>query len=58
MTVRWSNLPIRCRCSHGPSVHTGGRGRCWQTPCCCPEYRDAAELQGSQDRHPSGKAIR
>jgi hypothetical protein len=25
-------------------------------PCGCREYRDAAEVQGSQDRHPAGKA--
>jgi hypothetical protein len=56
MTARWSNLPTRCKCSHGPSAHTGGYGQCWTHPCGCREYRDAAEVQASQDRHPAGKA--
>jgi hypothetical protein len=34
------SAPVRCRCSHGPSVHTGGHGMCHQTPCACDRYRD------------------
>jgi hypothetical protein len=30
---------------------------CPQYPCGCREYRDAAEVQSAQDRHPAGKAI-
>jgi hypothetical protein len=56
MTARWSNLPVRCRCSHGVSNHLRGSGRCYSTVCACQSYRDAAEVQGSQDRHPAGKA--
>lgn len=48
---------LRCKCSHGPSTHTGGHGHCWQMPCTCNEYRDPAELAGSIDRHPAGKAL-
>lgn len=28
----------RCRCSHGPSTHTAGRGQCWSSVCCCEQY--------------------
>jgi len=31
---------IRCACTHGPGVHTGGHGRCWIGPCTCATYRD------------------
>lgn len=31
---------IRCKCSHGPSVHTGGYGQCWTAACGCRYYRD------------------
>jgi hypothetical protein len=56
MTARWSNLPVRCRCSHGVSNHLRGSGRCYSAVCACQSYRDAAEVQASQDRHPAGKA--
>jgi hypothetical protein len=49
------SIPIRCRCSHGPSAHTGGHGRCWQYPCGCGEYRDPVEE--SMARHPSGREL-
>ena len=37
------STPIRCRCTHGPSTHTGGHGRCWQTPCACEVFIDPQE---------------
>jgi hypothetical protein len=51
MTARWSNLPGRCKCSH--RAHAGMFP---QYPCACQTYRDAAEVQAAQERHPAGKS--
>ena len=57
MTVRWSNLPIRCAtCHHGPASHIGGYGGC-QRDCTCARYVDTADVQASMDRHPAGKGL-
>jgi hypothetical protein len=32
--------PPRCRCSHGPSHHTAGLGKCHIFVCACATYRD------------------
>lgn len=33
------NPPPRCKCSHGPSQHSRGRGQCWALVCGCQSYR-------------------
>lgn len=43
MTARWNNLPVRCKCCHGVSAHTGGSGMCWTRPCACRSFRDSTE---------------
>jgi hypothetical protein len=57
VTARWNNLPGRCKCGHGVSAHTGGSGQCWTHPCGCQSFRDKAEIDAAQGRHPAGKAL-
>lgn len=47
---------VRCLCSHAPSVHTGGYGRCHIFVCACQTYRDPDPLAAAMQRHPAGKA--
>jgi hypothetical protein len=47
----------RCKCSHGPSVHTGGYGRCHLFACACQRYRDGDELEQAKRRHPAGRDL-
>jgi len=57
VSARWTNLPVRCRCSHGVSAHTGGSGRCFGTVCACQRFRDKAEWDAAQQRHPAGRDL-
>ena len=40
-SVQVVSAPV-CRCLCGPSVHTGGHGRCHSAGCTCARYRDAS----------------
>jgi len=41
--------PPRCRCSHGPSHHTAGLGKCHIFVCACATYRDPAGIPARLD---------
>ena len=47
-TVTDAPIRTRCGCGHGPSTHTGGHGRCWQTPCACERFRDPNEVAAAR----------